>query len=582
MDTHLIKKTGSHYTSTSLSDFMSDKLVNHFKDNEEFQNNKTYKILDPSCGEGELLYSVKNILDREKLEYKLMGMDTNEYAIRHASSRFSNVNTEIVVGDYLELFSKAKENLSTTDSHSYPLEMADMIIANPPYVRTQILGADKAKSLGREFGLKGRVDLYQAFLVAMTRQLKDGGLICVITSNRYLTTVGGKDIRNFLNENYDILEVIDLGDTKLFDAAVLPAIFIGRKKTNKLSLRNDDVPFIRIYEELNNKNNVDYKIEGSVLDILKNNQSGVYKADNGKNYKVTFGYLTIPENPKELWIMASKEDKEWSSRLKENAYCEFGDLFKVKVGIKTTADSVFIKSSEEWSSLSSNLKPEYDVLFPLISSDNISKWKLNNDIIERTKILYTHVSIDGKKRAIDLEKFSNTKNYLLLHYERLSGRPYLANSKSRYWYEIWVPQDPLAFSKLKVVFPDISPAPKFSVDSSKSLVDGNCYWLTPLQTEYEDYLYLACAIGNSKVMQKFHEIEFQNVLYSGRKRYLTQYVKHYLMPNLFCEESQKVISVVKEIMNISDSSLIIKKEKEIEELLLKAFKINEYRKGIQI
>ena len=52
----------------------------------------------------------------------------------------------------------------------------------------------------------------------------------MITSNRYISTKSGGDIRKFLLDNYDIIEIIDLGDTKLFNAAVLPAIFIGKKK----------------------------------------------------------------------------------------------------------------------------------------------------------------------------------------------------------------------------------------------------------------------------------------------------------------------------------------------------------------
>ncbi len=55
----------------------------------------------------------------------------------------------------------------------------------------------------------------------------------MITSNRYISTKSGGDIRKFLLDNYDIIEIIDLGDTKLFNAAVLPAIFIGKKKLHK-------------------------------------------------------------------------------------------------------------------------------------------------------------------------------------------------------------------------------------------------------------------------------------------------------------------------------------------------------------
>lgn len=43
-------------------------------------------------------------------------------------------------------------------------EFADIVIANPPYVRTQVLGTAKAKQLARDFNLTGRVDLYYPFL----------------------------------------------------------------------------------------------------------------------------------------------------------------------------------------------------------------------------------------------------------------------------------------------------------------------------------------------------------------------------------------------------------------------------------
>ena len=60
--------------------------------------------------------------------------------------------------------------------------------------------------------------------MAMTNALKKGGILGVITSNRYISTKSGSDIRKYLLDNYEIIEIIDLGDTKLFDAAVLPAI----------------------------------------------------------------------------------------------------------------------------------------------------------------------------------------------------------------------------------------------------------------------------------------------------------------------------------------------------------------------
>ena len=116
-----------------------------------------------------------------------------------------------------------------------PPTPVDIVIANPPYVRTQILGAQKAQALSRAFRLKGRIDLYQVFMVAMTQCLKDNGIIGVITSNRFISTRSGASIRKFIAEQYEIVELIDLGDTKLFEAAVLPAILIARESPSRLA-----------------------------------------------------------------------------------------------------------------------------------------------------------------------------------------------------------------------------------------------------------------------------------------------------------------------------------------------------------
>ena len=83
----------------------------------------------------------------------------------------------------------------------------------------------------------------------MARQLRPGGILGVITSNRFLTTKGGMATRRFLRLNFEILELVDLGDTKLFEAAVLPALVFARKRsdTNGHHGRRDP-DFIRIYE----------------------------------------------------------------------------------------------------------------------------------------------------------------------------------------------------------------------------------------------------------------------------------------------------------------------------------------------
>lgn len=568
----LIKETGSHYTSGELSKFMARKLLEQVALNKSIGNYQS--ILDPSCGDGELLKAFFQESNDQNIE--VIGMDTNRNAIDSARQRLNadnNENIHLFNGDYLELFSESKPDLFSevlvredywsSNTEEDGLKKVDMIIANPPYVRTQVLGGEKSQDLGKKFNLTGRIDLYHVFLVAMTQHLKENGLICVITSNRYLTTAGGKDIRKFLDENYEILEVIDLGDTRLFDAAVLPAIFIGRKISNKDQKKNDKVKFYRIYE---NSSLEDTEKCDSIFEILSKKESGSYET-NGKIYEVTVGYLKIPEDSKELWVMASKEDNLWSEIVKTQARYKFEDVFNVRVGIKTTADSVFIRN--DWDKLDKSMIPESELLKPLVSSDTANKWVLPK--LDKTKILYTHVVVDGERKAIDLEQYPKAKAYLESHRERLEGRSYVIKAK-RNWYEIWVPQDPSKWTLPKVIFPDISSEPKFAVDTNEYLVDGNCYWLSPKDKENTDLLYLAVAVANSGLMSKFHSIEFQNVLYSGRKRYTTLYVKNYLLPDPNSIHSQRLIEIAKELThNDLSEDEIYQYETEIETEVNKAF-----------
>ena len=96
------------------------------------------------------------------------------------------------------------------------LHPIDVVIANPPYVRTQVLGAKQAQALAKRFGLSGRIDLYQAFTRAMADVLRTGGVLGLLTSNRFLTTKSGAALRHILRTEFKLTSVFDLGDTKLF------------------------------------------------------------------------------------------------------------------------------------------------------------------------------------------------------------------------------------------------------------------------------------------------------------------------------------------------------------------------------
>lgn len=554
----LVKETGATFTPKKLADFLSKRILSYSEVDSPL-------IVDPACGDGALLISIGEQLEAVNEDFRLLGYDTSKEYIELAEKHLAEeIQTKCKFNnaDFLESIdiSSSQQTLSFNEEHPQRNNFADIIIANPPYVRTQILGSEKAQSLAKKYNLKGRVDLYYPFLIAMTHALKEGGIIGVITSNRYLFTKSGNSIRKFLSENFNILEVIDLGDTKLFSAAVLPAILIGRKKGNA---KNTTASFLKIYEELNGYSGKLVAVN-DVYDVLNAPVQG-YFTDGEKRYKKSAGILKFTENKENNWSMLSESEAKWVNRIDANSSGTIADMFKVRVGIKTTADKVFI--SDSWEKLN-GLKPEGENLKELLSQENIKPWGFCDK--KKLRVLYPYLSINGIKSVIDIDKYPKTKKYFEAHAEVLKARKYLIDS-GRKWFEIWVPQNPSLWKFPKLVFPDISAEPRFYFDESGKIVNGNCYWIVATKEKDKDKLLLIQGVANSKLMTKYHDLVFSNKLYAGRRRYFSQYVQNYPLPDMQSVEANEIIDIVKKINATEDEVEIAELAAELEYQVAKAF-----------
>lgn len=547
-----IKSTGATFTPTALADFLSNKIL-------KYANAKESVILDPACGNGALLVSIAEKINGSS-DFELRGYETNVDYLLEAKNNLSKIVSEqqyqIELQDFIDFATPCNNDLFSTNQNQ---EFADIIIANPPYVRTQILGAEKSQQIAKTYNLKGKIDLYFPFLIGMTNALKKDGIMGVITSNRYLTTKSGAEIRKFLLENYDILEVMDLGDSKLFDAAVLPAILIGKKKTSKKQLA---VPcyFTKIYEEFHPQKNTIK--QSSVYDILQQDNSGVYSVADGRIFSYSIGLLKHSHVKTNIWQMTNDIENQWIEQIQRNtAFC-VGDKFKVRVGIKSCADNVFL--NEHWDK--EEFIPENELLKPLISRENIERWSCTTE--NCVKVLYPHFSKNGKREVYDLQEFSNAEKYLNKHKTQLESRDYVIQA-GRKWYEMWVPQNPELWKNPKLVFPDISIGALFSYDESGAIVNGNCYWIASQTEKEKELLFLIQGIANSSLMAQYHDLCFNNKLYSGRRRYLSQYIEKYPIPNPENEFSKRIIEIVKQLNSKKSSVDIL--EKGLNDCILKSF-----------
>ena len=378
------------------------------------------------------------------------------------------------------------------------------------------MGAAKAQQLSAAFGLSGRVDLYQAFMLGLTRALEGQGVIGIIVSNRFMTIKGGSSLRSALRAQCVLKEIWDLGDTKIFDAAVLPAIVVANGMDCQAQA---EARFCSIYETVEPAS----LMAPSAITALAS--PGTVQLDDGRKFSVKHGYLDGSGNSDAIWRIATKAGDAWFATVLKHNWKKFGDIGKIRVGVKTCADKIFIR--HDWEDETGGNLPE--LLRPLTTHFGAGRFRATTPKKERS-IFYPHQSVDGQRQAVDINLYPNSANYISKHREALESRTYVIDAGRKY-YELWVPQDPAAWALPKLVFRDISERPTFWIDKSGSVVNGDCYWLTTFDQTNENLLWLAAAVANSTFAETYYDRCFNNKLYSGRRRFITQYVEQFPLPD---------------------------------------------------
>ncbi len=550
------KAGGATYTPSGLADFVASQIVAAAD-----LSLPTIRILDPAIGDGELLLSLlTHLRPTATTPIIVHGFDTDRVALEHARRRlyaaFPSVALHLELGNFLEFV--LREFVERTDLFR-PIVTAsqfDLIIANPPYVRTQIMGAEQAQILATAFGLSGRVDLYHAFLIGMAQVLRPGGTAGIIVSNRFMTTKGGSAVRAELRARFTLRHIWDLGDTKLFSAAVLPAVLLAEGRNG-----HGGAPpaFTSIYE-------TDDPAPQEATDAIEAlAMTGNVTLPDGRRFRVQHGTLDASGSAEDVWRVATPEGDTWLATVTRHTWRTFGQIGKIRVGVKTCADKVFIRS--DWNSLPSDQQPE--VLRPVTTHHTGSQFRATPDR-KRRLILYPHESVGGERRAVDLQKLPRTRAYLEAHRTSLESRSYVLEA-GRKWYEIWVAQDPAAWDLPKLVFRDISEQPTFWIDLEGTIVNGDCYWLAVEGAEATEWLWLAAAVANSTFVEAFYDHRFNNKLYAGRRRFITQYVEQFPLPDPTTTLAREIVAATKAIYSAPVSVSTASMKADLDRTVWQAF-----------
>ncbi len=580
------KKSGSERTPNEIISYMLDLM-----DYREESGISQLRIIDPSCGTGTFLAQIlERYLNSLSIKDNAIERLVNDKAIVGFDTKQSNVYVSKIVMTCILIKRKiitefedvcrvvADLPIYCHDFLQSDIE-ADYIVGNPPYIRLQNL-SEKAREFikGNFVSATGRFDIYTCFIEKADKLLKENGRLCLITSNKYLTANYGQGIRRYLAEKEHVRKIIDLYDTKFFGAAVLPAItlcvnsgedkrvdYVGIKSTVKTaeSICNNQAELF------------DY------VETLPSNHSTIiqYGTSETLNFEISTSIVDIPKGGK-TWNFSAGNENELKTKLESRSVCQLKDMLDVCVGIKTTADTVFVKPMTDEYVNSAGF--EKKVIYPLIQSFDVDRWKINWGQSKKDRyILYPHYEENGKMYAIPLEQIPVAAKYLEDNVNILKSREYLAESKKRQWYECWVPQKLSKFQRVKIVTRDIVSHNSFAMDVNKMLCQGNTFFLTkndsPFSSRYSElseiefYSFLL-GVLNSKVMEYYQKM-ISGCLYSQKYRYTTSNLNRWPIPDISVETAREISSLVINILDGREKQEYV--EKLIDTIMYQAFGLSD-------
>lgn len=197
------KSLGQYFTPKKIR----EKLISKLPDS--FLNQKNLEVLDPGCGTGEFLLTVKNLLDSPNL----YGWDIDEKMVE--------ISREVVPEVNIEKTNTLKKDLENR---------FDLVVGNPPYYE---FNPDEEIRKKYEEVINGRLNIYGLFIYQGIKLLKNGGYLAFVNPPSMNNGAYFSKLREFIvrNSNIEFLTVLD--DAELFhDAQQSTMLFVLKKGEN--------------------------------------------------------------------------------------------------------------------------------------------------------------------------------------------------------------------------------------------------------------------------------------------------------------------------------------------------------------
>ncbi|MBD8048568.1 MAG: N-6 DNA methylase [Clostridium argentinense] len=470
------KEKGIVYTPYPIAKYIVENTIT----SESVIKNPFIKIIDPSCGAGNLLIpcflhlvnlykeNLKEINKKNKL--KLKEEDINDHIVKNNIYGFDIDDIAIKILQ-IDLFynsnSSISENLINEDFLLWKEDNRfDIFIGNPPYVGPKFIDKNYSLILKDKFKeiYKDKGDLSYCFFKKALDTLNNKGKISFITSRYFLESSSGKELRKTLNENTRIKRIVDFYGIRPFKGIGIDPVIIFMEK-DKGSFEE-----VEVIKPLSDKGRKNDKFYSSLF------------LNEGEDYNRF--YIKQSTLQGERWILRSYEIKNIIKKIESKCNIKLMDICTSHQGIITGCDKAFVVNSE----VIEDENLEKDLLKPWIKGSFIKQNQVNR---QNSFIIYSDLIEDESKYPNCIKHIEPYKEKLKNRRECLRG--------VRKWYQLQWGRKKEIFDNYKIIFPFKASSNKFSLDFG-SYFSADVYALRLKEESEFNYEFLLFIL-NSKIYE---------------------------------------------------------------------------------
>ena len=334
----------------------------------------------------------------------------------------------------------------------------DVVIGNPPYIQLQANDGRLASLYEKcEYSTFTRMgDIYSLFYERGWQILKREGILCFITSNKWMRAGYGKKTRSFFANNTNPIILIDFAGVQIFESATVDTNIMLFSKTNNLY----KTKCLAVKKDIAVKD-----IAYNLAEYISNNVN-TSRFNNADAWTINSNSNLVI---KEKTIRAGKPLKDWKIR--------------INYGLKTGYNNAFFISGSTRKKILESCKTEKErtetdkIIKPLLRGRNIIKYGVewnDNWLIWIPWHFPYHFDdrIEGastKAEAAFKEIYPATYNYLQMFKSKLATRN-KAETCIRYeWYALqrWGAKYWNDFNLPKIMYPNMTKYLPFYYDENK-------------------------------------------------------------------------------------------------------------------